>query len=547
MNENQIRFYDSSGTTPIDDPERLQDRAEQIRFSTVYPGGIFDSFSCFIPCDPTRHFPMRWGQRIIVRNGLTLVWEGFVSSLTLMIRENESGYMVDGLGYIALAHRHYLYHRYIDRRFSSDVRGIWEAASELNGADKCTYDNNNRLYFVPKEVAWGASERAGFYYGTNAGGNVARVDFNYYLSSSNSQTWGMRLIDVARGTTLWSACTSTSASAACSISLPAASSATSLYFTFRNAAAAACTPVADGGVYGKITNLAVFGEDPRLSSQSNVSDIIKSLSYYLGYYSASLFSESGSLIATNTYDLTTNGFVCDDFGESIPQIAQRAGTFSASNLAYSVGIRESEAIAGNTQPVLYYEQQPATTDYEYSVRLDDQNLSGLELVLSADPGELYNVVNVSYRDSNGKATWVHYGIDARLRDTDSRSKYLSRWEIIETDKAFDSYTAAADYGARFLNGNKNLKYYVRAPLRVSGTIQSKAGQQAPVSHVRAGQRLRIENFMLDVGDISGAGLTFLISRTEYDDETQSVSISCGLPDDLAVFLARQALMNDKNL
>ncbi len=30
-------------------------------------------------------------------------------------------------------------------------------------------------------------------------------------------------------------------------------------------------------------------------------------------------------------------------------------------------------------------------------------------------------------------------------------------------------------------------------------------------------------------------------------ETQSVSISCVLADDLAVFLARQQLMNDRNL
>lgn len=545
MNENKIRIYDSTGVVPVDDPDGVLERAEGIQFSTVYPAGIFETFECFIPCDPLRTFPIRWGHRIVVRNGQEIVWEGFVANLTLTMHDVESGYLVEGLGYVALANKAYLYHRYIDRRTQSDISGVWMVKPDLNAADKCTYDQNNRLYWVPKSASWSASENAGYQYLGNGGGNVSRVDFTYYLSGCGNN-WGLRLTDANRSTTLWSTSTNGSASAACSITLPSGSSAASLYFLFRNASSVALTPATDGSVYGKITDVAVYGEDLQLTYQTTVSNIIKSLVLYLSFYSASLFSNNTTLIATNSYDLSSAGFVCDDLNEPILQIMTRAGTFSASNFAYSVGVRESEAVAGGTRPVIYYERQPPITDYEYVVRLGDQNVSDIELVLSADPNELYNRLWVVGQDTAGKTQWVNDADDSRLISSTSRTAFLSRMEIVSTNQVFASLTAMADYGARFINANKDLKIYMRSPLVVSGTIRKKSGEEIPVSQVRGGQRIKIENFPLDVRALTDStDFVFLISRTEYNDTDQTVSISCGTPDDLAVYLARQQLMNDR--
>ena len=60
----------------------------------------------------------------------------------------------------------------------------------------------------------------------------------------------------------------------------------------------------------------------------------------------------------------------------------------------------------------------------------------------------------------------------------------------------------------------------------------------PVSQVRAGQRVKLENV---VSDVQGTGLTFIISQTEYTDAGELLSITTGLPDRLSVWLARQDL------
>ena len=70
---------------------------------------------------------------------------------------------------------------------------------------------------------------------------------------------------------------------------------------------------------------------------------------------------------------------------------------------------------------------------------------------------------------------------------------------------------------------------------VGGYIGAKSGQVVPSSQIRAGKRVKIENYLQD---LSGTGLTFLISMIECDDRSETVAISTGLPDNLAVFLAR---------
>ncbi len=53
--------------------------------------------------------------------------------------------------------------------------------------------------------------------------------------------------------------------------------------------------------------------------------------------------------------------------------------------------------------------------------------------------------------------------------------------------------------------------------------------------MRAGERLRIMN-VLD--DLSGDGLTLLITGTKCNHAKRTVSLATGVPDDMAVFVAR---------
>lgn len=60
----------------------------------------------------------------------------------------------------------------------------------------------------------------------------------------------------------------------------------------------------------------------------------------------------------------------------------------------------------------------------------------------------------------------------------------------------------------------------------------------PVSMVRAGKRLRIANFTTEIGDILNGGLIFLISATDYDDNAGTNNLTCGVPFDAALQLAK---------
>jgi hypothetical protein len=58
----------------------------------------------------------------------------------------------------------------------------------------------------------------------------------------------------------------------------------------------------------------------------------------------------------------------------------------------------------------------------------------------------------------------------------------------------------------------------------------------PASQIQAGKRLLITDYLTD---LSGTGLTVLITRTEYEHDSRMYSLSFGVPDNLAVLLAQK--------
>jgi hypothetical protein len=54
-------------------------------------------------------------------------------------------------------------------------------------------------------------------------------------------------------------------------------------------------------------------------------------------------------------------------------------------------------------------------------------------------------------------------------------------------------------------------------------------------------RIRVEDFLDDMIGESGTGLTFLITKTNYSHKDEVCSISAGLPDDLAVYMAQREM------
>jgi hypothetical protein len=521
MNKSQIAVY--AGTTAVDDPFGLLNRAEQITFSTTYPGGYYDSFNCFIPCDPTTRLPFTYLNTLIVRDGLTTIWRGDIISITLVINANRSGVEISAVGQLAYLKYTSTVRRWIDRRFSSQMAGVWEYQTGVF-SEKCTPDQYNRLMFTPKAVAWGNGDYVVMRYSVYNNSKVKRISFSYDFQEG-AQVWEFDLYDYDNSAVLWGPLTA-SGTGTQNITLTT----TSNTLEFRYASRAAQTPPADGSVYAKITNLAVFGANPSGAAVTTVADVIKAYCALLSYTDYTHFG-------TNTYDLTTAGFVADDLTETFLESIQRVMQFSAGNDAYSFGF--------NDYGLPYFEMQPVLTDYDYIVNLAESNISGFELVLSADYGEIYNEIFVRRTDEDGKMHIVTGIDDSGLGNSTSKTKYRQR--VYRAEAGTSAQAGAVDVGKQTLKAKKDLQYYVRQPLVMHDTILAKNGVRVPVAQVRAGRRIRIENFSTDAGDALGAGLTFLISRTEYNDDTNSISISCGTPDDLALYLARREVMNNRQL
>ncbi|HEY4692489.1 MAG TPA: hypothetical protein VIH16_03575, partial [Bellilinea sp.] len=72
---------------------------------------------------------------------------------------------------------------------------------------------------------------------------------------------------------------------------------------------------------------------------------------------------------------------------------------------------------------------------------------------------------------------------------------------------------------------------------VIGYIRDRYGSEVPACEIQAGKRIKIENWL---NDLSGTGLTFLISATDYNDTTETCTLGIGQVDELDVFLSRLA-------
>jgi len=523
-----IEIY-SSGSTPIFDPDNLLARAENIRFATCYPGGIYTTAGFFIPMDVTRWIPFRHAYRIVIRDGARLVWEGWIAEIIYKVDPGRSGVEVSCLGFWSLLFHQYKYNRWIDRRFDGPTVDMWYA-HDTSANDKCTFDKRDRLMFIPKAEAWSDGEYAALKYYLNGSSNVKRAKFTYDLQEG-AQAWELMLYDQDNSASLFSTASSGSGNADITLS---ASSSGSLEFRFYSRAAQ--TPTSSS-IYGKVTNLSMLAENADGNVTTTPTAIMQAIT--AGAYSGSILSTSTRLIESNTYDLTDIGIVDDGWNRSVAEFMLEVVKLSDDGSKWNVGVRESEAVAGETKPILYYEEPPALTDYDYVISIDEDVLAGgFDLVASAMPDDVWSRVWVKFKNTRGQEDW-NYADSAT-----TRASYLSRQAVAPSDNSVTTLAAASSLAETILATKQKLAYYVGTPVTVKGFIREKSGVRVPASWARAGKRLKIENFLGDFGDEAvGTGFTFLISQTEYNDNDKTNRLTLGRPDSAVLTMAtRDQLM-----
>jgi hypothetical protein len=181
--------------------------------------------------------------------------------------------------------------------------------------------------------------------------------------------------------------------------------------------------------------------------------------------------------------------------------------------------------------MLYFEQQPALTDYDYVIGLDEIE-GGAALEMAYD--EVYNWIILEYTDVNGDRVRITPDDDATLTDATSINQYGQRDALLRLGNA--GITEAKIYAARYLEWFKYPHLRLTRPITIKGTMRTKANDSVPVSWVRAGKRVKVDNYLQEIG---GSGLIFLITGTTYNEDTDKITITTGTPNPLEVLVTRQ--------
>jgi hypothetical protein len=518
----------SSGTTPVNDPLGELKRIENIRFSTGYPGGLYLKASMLVSRDITRDWLISGAQRLVIYNGLTPIFEGKIADLNRALQGSGEGVKISATGYWgALLGSRRL------RRLYADSRTSEAAWPDRTGADAVTetiniirYDqenDKNQLRIVPQSgVDWGASDRARLRYTAPTGEEIRRMDFDYDFSEG-AQVWTTKLQDVDNASDEWTLGTSGTGT---SQNIEPATGCTTIDF-FLTSTNAQTVP-ADQTVYSELSNVTLYATMNHAPGSGkntvDLTEIAKDIRAEFTDLSADEFE-----IDSNTLSLVP--FIADRFPTAADVLVEAASYGDSSQNRWAVGLYASE-LSTDDKPLLFVEQYPVLTDYDYAVRVDEPTLEPpfdiSEGYIGSDENNVWNWIVVQYRDEQGFRQYVTPDDDANLKDADSITDWGQRDYLLRIRHG--DAAAATNFGRRFLAAHKDPVWHMTRPIKVKGSIRSKSGNLIPASEIRAGKRIRVENFLRDPA-----------LGTDYDDTREVCTITTGRPDSLDVILAQQAL------
>ena len=525
MNALKLKIY-SSGTTEVVDVDRSLKNARIESFGTLFPGGVFGTMRVFVARNVTRIWNVKETQRIVVLNGQKVVWEGKIAEIGYAVSDGEQGQMLECVGqWGALLGKRYINKIWADIRLSD---AVWPQQPQGDNDNKANVDRMNRISVGPQNIAWGNGEIvAAFRYTMPTGQTIKRIKATL-KNKESGQDWITRVRDTIGGLTLFSE-TGDGVTTATDHTLVTPRQ----YVEFQFVSNAAQTPT---NAYGRMSAVTVYSETGGITPTSVVKNI------------RATYSE----ISSDESKIDTNAFVLEPFFtngmETAMSVLQRAASFGdGSYNAWACYFEASDVAAvPDGKPVLCYKQVPALTDYDYVVRIGERNLTGRVDLKRAIVGAVYNWIIVRYRDElANRDVILTPNDDATLKNQTSIDKY-GQLEL-PVDAGTCSAATAANIGRKMLAAKKNAQWRMTGPLQVKGWIRAKSDAIVPACQIRAGKRVKIENYLTDLSDVSGAGLTFLITGTEYRPDTEVASLTAGVSDNLAVWLAQRALVNDRKL
>lgn len=497
--------------TETQDPQKLFRRHTDTRFSTIFPGGKFAVFSTRLPRNVKQVIPYHLWKKIKVYSNHKLVWEGTITDLTETRQGNIFYTEVSAVGPWGRIMEHLAKEKmWADNRLTGEV---WKWVTTATGAEKGNADQFNRLRLTPKAEAWTSGENLASAYTMPTGETIKRVTLDYDMQEA-AQAWELRLRDTVGAADIWSVTASGTGSRDDTLGTPRQLLALQLL------ARANQTPTSDGTYYGEVSNVMVYSETGNINIYEIAKDIIALLT---GYVSADTWLCDSAL----TYSLVpfiTNGL---EYYASILRRAAAFGNGSAGSIGFGL---DSSARSSDGKPILFVQSYPSLTGTpDYKLSLSESPGASIR----RDYDAVRNYISVEYIDELGRKPVLTPNDDASLTDSDSVTAYGRRYRNLKLGQV--SSTMAIEAGQRYLAQYKDPQFAVLGPLRAVGKIQGGAGGYVPASFVQAGKVLEIPDYL---NPDTGKPIQMVVTATEYEHDTQTVSLTVGVPDDLSVFLAQ---------
>ena len=511
----------STGTTPIYDTGYLK-RGEGLYFQTGFPGGLYLAAGIFIPKDPSRWWAVKGTLRAVLRNGLDIVYEGYIDGLQNKIAESAMGVQVTFMG----AYGWYLMQRDWRKRWAddrtTDPAWIYEIDATLALAtDKCTVGRDSRLRFLPKAEAWGAGDTAYCLCTSTPGETIKRVVFDYDLTGVAGEDWTAQLYDMTGSASIWSVNQAGAGSSSGSVDVKAPGDFTaSSQLAMLLIATGAATPTSDGATFLNITNLVVYTEDESAGSEINLSTIAADM---VAAYSAVFNADTQHIDTAGTVRELKPFITSGDSYEPLASILDRAAMFGdGDNNSWATGCYHSEKAATPTgKPVLFCEQYPDVTAWDVQISKESPNLVG-GLNVSWNYAEIYNNARVEYRDSTGRQMFVTSADAAALADATSIAAYGQRDILLRVGNSTSQN--AIDYGTRFISKYKDPRPEVDS-FTILNYMEGVGGQIIGAPRVVSKMRVKVDGF--------GDPITKIIARTEYDFDSDTLRVETGEMPDMA--------------
>jgi hypothetical protein len=484
-----------------------------LEFSTFYPGGLYGTCSFFVPGEIIRPLILIAAKRIEIFDGLKTVWEGMIENTNIQSSATSEGVTIECTGFWGSTLMRRRWDKiWCDMRTTQDK---WEWGEEGNQFRIERQGGTVTIY--PRDADFVTGDDARVTYTLPTGQTLAHITYNYDLFQGDpvAEHWHLYAYDVTNAGTITGS--TVTASGTGSVNGTPSAGCTSFYLAFD--AGGLLTANIDNGAYGKYSNIKVYTESGTISSYEIMRDLRAKIT---------------EVNSDESY-ISANGLVLEPFfmeWDSIADTITKVSSYGDSEYhAWAGGLLASSvSSAPNGYPVMYFEQIPGLNAADYLVRIEELD-NDIELNRVTD--EMYNYLIVKYRDDDGNQVMLTPEDHALLKDSDYIGYYRQRDQVLNLN-----YTKEADalgYAYRYLAAHKDPVWRVSGGIKIRGKIRDVNMGKIPVSWVRSGKRIMIENY---ISEIHGGGAIFLITGTSYDEDNDTLTIKTGSPDPLSVLSAR---------